>query len=119
MPQVLTELIEGSLTTSLDQDTSAPVVKDEDCRQMVSTGRVLPFICTREDITQYTFKTKASVESVSFYLPASLLCTYQTVRLHLNTLQKLSYLMFLYPVFQHQSSLHSVPSMRHQRALGS
>lgn len=48
----LTELIEASLTTSLDQDESAPVANDEDCRQMVSTGRVLPLICKRQN--QYT-----------------------------------------------------------------
>lgn len=48
----LTELIEASLTISLDQDTSAPVPKDADRRQMVSTGRVLPLICKRRH--QYT-----------------------------------------------------------------
>lgn len=52
----LTELIEASLTTSLDQDTSAPVAKDEDCRQMVSKGRVLPLICKREKYSYYIGK---------------------------------------------------------------
>lgn len=42
---ILTELIEASLTISLDQDTSAPVANDEDRRHIVSRGRVLPFIC--------------------------------------------------------------------------
>lgn len=36
--------MEASLTTSLDQDTSALVAKDDDCMQMVSMGRVLPLI---------------------------------------------------------------------------
>jgi len=43
----LTELIEASLVISLDQDTSAPVAKDEDCRQIFSRGSVLPLICSR------------------------------------------------------------------------
>lgn len=54
----LTELIEASLTTSLDQDTSAPVAKDEDCRQMVSKGRVLPLICKREKYSYYIGKNR-------------------------------------------------------------
>lgn len=44
MKQSLTELMAASLTTSLDQEKSVPVVKDKDCRQMVSRGRVLPSI---------------------------------------------------------------------------
>lgn len=42
MRQFLTQLMETYLTTSLDQEKSVPVVKDEVWRQMVSRGRLLP-----------------------------------------------------------------------------
>lgn len=48
MKEALTELMAASLTTSLDQEKSVPVVKDEDWRQMVSRGRILPSICKRK-----------------------------------------------------------------------
>lgn len=38
----LTQLIDESLTTSLDQSRIGDVTKVADCRQMVSKGRVLP-----------------------------------------------------------------------------
>lgn len=60
MKQSLTELMAASLTTSLDQEKSVPVVKDEDWRQMVSRGRVLPSICKkrkRNDTHSKTWKT--------------------------------------------------------------
>lgn len=48
MKQALTQLMAASLATSLNQEESVLVVKDEDWRQMVSRGRILPAICKKK-----------------------------------------------------------------------
>lgn len=44
----LTVLMEGSRTTSLDQSTAGDVTKEAECKQMVSLGRVLPWVCGKK-----------------------------------------------------------------------
>lgn len=43
----LTVLMEGSRTTSLDQSTDGDVTKEAVCMQIVSLGRVLPWVCAK------------------------------------------------------------------------